>query len=333
MTTGEGLPTPDHLDRALPPEHPNQRLAFSRERLAWLDGDRLRVFELADFSEVTSFPVVDARNVVGLTGGGFLSAGREQLVRLSDRERRPESFPHAPRIGPTTLVPSRHESEQFWMYYEGIDKLPRFDLGAPSRIASLPVLDWTELYQFDRGALLGVGDGSFVYTTREGLRRIDNQGHRENLPQPELAGRTWALGRDARLDRVWAATPQHLYLLEARVRADVVRRVELSPHPLALAAEAGVVSVLSLERATASSLRLRLDVYLSGAAAPTVLRTDVGLPSAGDAGAPAFEPEVACDPTHDLAAIAAFGLQVFDYRRSVRLYPPDPAQKLAPRAQ
>src|SRR5690349_663780 len=73
---GEGLPTPDHLDRVLPPEHPNQRLAFSRERLAWLDGDELRVFELADFSEATRFPVTDARNVAGLTGGGFLIAGR-----------------------------------------------------------------------------------------------------------------------------------------------------------------------------------------------------------------------------------------------------------------
>jgi hypothetical protein len=218
------------------------------------------------------------------------------------------------------------------MYYEGIDKVPRFDLGAPSRIASLPVLDWSELYQFDRGALLGVGDGSFVYTTREGLRRIDNEGHRENLPQPELAGRVWALARDARLDRVWAATPQHLYLLEARLRADVVRRLELPPHPLALAAEAGVVTVLSLERASASSLRLRVDVYLPGAATPTVLRLDAGVPPAGDAGAPAFEPEVACHPSHDLVAIAAFGLHVFDYRRSVRLYPPEPAQKLAPSA-
>jgi hypothetical protein len=332
--TGEGPPRPDHLDRVSPPEHPHQRLAFSRERLAWLDGDELRVFELADFSVAATFRADDARNVVGLTGGGYLIAGREHLLRLSDRQSRPEVFPHAPRIGPTTIVPSRQESEQFWMYYEGIDKVPRFDLGAPSRIASLPMLDWTELYQFDRGALLGVGDGSFVYTTRDGLRRIDNEGHRENLPQPEVAGRVWALALDARLDRVWAATSQHLYLLEARGRADVVRRLELAPHPLALAAEAGVLAVLSLERASESSLRLRVDVYPPGADAPRVLRTYVRVPPAADAAAPpAFEPEVACSSSHDLVAVAAFGLEVFDYRRSVRLYPPEPAQKLAPGAQ
>src|SRR5688572_7074696 len=51
----EGVPSADRLDRTLPPEHPNQRLAFSRERLAWLDADELRVFELADLTLATSF--------------------------------------------------------------------------------------------------------------------------------------------------------------------------------------------------------------------------------------------------------------------------------------
>lgn len=291
------------------------------------------VFDVRDFSVAAHFRVADARNVVGVTGGGFLIAGRDHVQRLSGMERRPEAFPRAPRIGPTTIFPSRHESEQFWLYYAGITRMPRFDLGAPPLVASLPMLDWTELHAFDRRALLGVGDGSFVYSTSDGLRRIDVEGRREHLPNPELAGRLWALGRDQRLDRVWAATDQHLYLLHVRERIQVVRRFELPQHPVALAAEATTVAVLSVESLAPASALLRIDVYVDGAAPSRVIRFGTAQAAALAAPSARFEPELELSSADGLVAVNAHGLQVFDYRRGVRKHPGDePAQKLAPGA-
>jgi hypothetical protein len=292
------------------------------------------VFELEGFGEVTRFRSPDARNVVGLTGGGFLIATRDHVQRLSDQERRPELFPRAPRIGPTTIFPSRHESEQFWLYFEGIDRLPRFDLGAPPRVASLPMLDSTELVEFDRGALLGVGDGSFIYTTADGLRRIDVEGRPEHLAQPELAGRVWALGRDSRLDRVWAATAQHLYLVHVRERASTLLRLEIGPHPVALAAEEGRAALLSVESVTREQTRLRIDLYAAAPERPPTLHLQASPPNAPDAGGGTeLRPEIALDTAHDLVAVNAFGLQVWDFRRGVRVYPRDPAARPEPGAQ
>jgi hypothetical protein len=330
----EGAPAPDPLEHVAPSEHKSQLLAFSRERLAWLHDGEVWVFGLSDMTLETRFRAPDARNVVALTGGGFLIATRDHVQRLSGAELRPELLPRVPRIGPTTIVPSRQEATQLWLHYEGIDALPRFDLGAQPLIASLPVLDWTQLYEFDRRAWLGAGDGSFVYTTADGLRRIDVEGRREPLPQPELAGRIWALAADARLDRVWAATERHLYLVHVRGHAELLARHELAPHPVALGADGGTVAVLFVEALSRSSVRLRADVYEPGAARPRVVRLVATAPAATDAGVePALRPEVAVYAPKTLLAINAFGLHVEDYRRGVRLYPePDGPQKLAPSA-
>lgn len=329
----EGAPRGDPLERLSPPDQPSQRLALSGDRFAWLDGDELHVSSWPELQEVTRFLSPDARNVVGLTGGGFLIAARDHVLRLSPRDVRPERFPHAPRIGPTRIIPSRLESTQFWLYYSGIPLVPRFDLGAPPRIASLPMLGWTELIAFDRRALLGLGDGSFVYTADDGLRRIDVEGRAEHLPSTELAGRIWALSRAARLDRVWAASEQHLYLVHVRERAEVIRRMELMPHPVALASDGSTAAVLSVERWQANAIALRVDIYTLDAPAPQVVRLDASVPERSDAGEPAFEPELLISEVAGMFAVNIFGLQVYDYRRSVRLYPAADLEKLAPRAQ
>src|SRR5690606_35453606 len=74
---------PDALRDLAPPDAPRQRIAFSKGRLAWLEGGELRVISLSDFAPVTRFSTPGARNVVGLTGGGFLVATDEHLLRLS----------------------------------------------------------------------------------------------------------------------------------------------------------------------------------------------------------------------------------------------------------
>lgn len=327
----EGQPARDPRDLLAPPDHPLQRLAFSRSRLARLVGDELVVYRLADFEIATRFRVPGARNVVGLVGGGFLIAGREHVFRLSGLEQRPELFARAPRLGPTAILPSTQEAEQFWLFYQGIPKLPRLDLAEPPVAGYLAVLDWLELVDFDRRALLSFGDGSLVYTVPSGLRRIDAEGRREHLPAPQVAGRVWALGRSRRRDQVWALTAHHAHLLTAREAAQTVARIELARYPIAASGHGNELAVLSVESVEAPALRLRVDVY-SQRAPPRVLRFTAAPPAGADAGpGAAFEPEIAWSDAGDLLAVSAFGLQIFDWRRERRVFPrASSAQNLAP---
>lgn len=329
--TPDERPRRSPADFITPPDHPWQHLAFSRARLAWLRGDELTVWQLGDFAVATRFRVPDMRSVVPLVGGGFLMAGRDHVLRLSESDERPEPFARAPRLGPTAILPSNQEAEQFWLFYQGIPRLPQFDLAEPPVAGYLPVTSWLELVDFDRRALLGFGDGSIIYTVPDGLRRIDAEGRREHLPAPELAGRVWALARARRRDQVWAMTPHHAYLVTARGKAETVTRIDLPLRPVAVAARASELALLSVESANDEVLRLRIDVY-SGADALRVLRFDALRPATGDAGqSAALEPEIAWSPSGELLAVSAFGLRVFDWRRELSVLPPaSGAQKLAP---
>lgn len=319
----EVRPPADPLERLLPPEHPPQRLAFSRYRLAALIAERLVVRRLGDLEVVADVPVPDGRNVTALVGGGFLVLGRDHVQRLSGIERRAELLPRAPRLGPTTLIASAQESEQFWLHYEGIPQLAAFDLSLSPLGTGLPVRAFIELPESDHRALLGQGDGGFVYTTAAGLARIDAGGRHEMLPAPELGGQVWRLARTARRDQVWAATLQHVYRVGVRGAATVLERRELPPHPLALASSASGLGVLSVEGRSERALRLRIDVFPRGSEEVHVLRFDAGPEERPDGGAGAsFAPELALAPERDLLAVHGYGLHIFDWRRQRRLYPP-----------
>jgi hypothetical protein len=322
----------DPLDQLLPPEYPSQRLAFDDRRLAWLDAEQVQLLRLGDFASLARVAVPDGRNVVALVGGGFLALGRDHVYRVSRTDRRAQLFPRAPRIGPTTLIPSLHESEQFWLHYGGLDDLPQFDLAQQGLTGFLPVIGWTPLRGFDGRVVLGLGDGSVLYTVADGLRRIDVEGRPEHLPIVQVAGQIWALARAPRLDQVWAATRYHAYLLTAREQADTVERLELPPHPLALATRGPQLAVLSVESLEPEALGLRVDVFTRGSAERHVLRFSAGPGPAADRGtAPAFVPEIALSPRGDWLAVAAYGLHVYDWRRGMRVFPQaSTAQNLAP---
>ena len=129
-----------------------------------------------------------------------------------------------------------------------------------------------------------------------------------------------------------------MYLLHARDGARVVRRFELGPHPVALAAEAGTVALLAIEAMAPGIIRCRVDVYVDGLGPPRVLRFDSTPGDVADAGAPRFAPptfvaEIALSEADGLVAVLAGGLQVHDYRRGVRKDSLEgAAQKLAPTA-
>jgi hypothetical protein len=323
----------DRDPRLLPPDRPLQQLAFSEQRLAQLSGDELLVRRMPDPRRVTHIAMPGARNVVAGVGGDFVAAGNDHVYRVANLDDSAEVLAPVPRLGPTTILPGADSSDHFWLLYEGIPKLPEFDLQETVIAPYVSVLSWTQLSEFDGRAISNPGDGSFIFTAPDGLRRVSAEGKTQRLVAPSLGERVWRLLPATGRGTVWAATPYDLQLLE-RVSGPArpatpggdweclsAQRIELPAHAVALSAQGRDVAVLAVESFEPARARLRIEVYRQGSEERRVLRFDEVLPISPDAGAPAFAPELALAPGQPWVAVHGFGLSVFDWRTGARLFP------------
>ena len=339
--TGVALPSGERaqfeLDARLqPPDQPLQHLAFTAQRLAQLAGDQLSLRSVPDMRSVARIEMPGARNVVAGVGGDFVAVGSEHVYRVALLDDHAEVLAPVPRLGPTTLLPGADSSDHFWLWYEGIPTLPEFDLQEAIVAPYISVLSWTRLSEFDGRAISNPGDGSFVYTTPRGLRRVNAEGRAQDLFTAGLGERVWrllpAVGRAA----VWAATPYHLQLVQfgsapasgaagAGTQSAVAQRIELPQHAVALANQGRDLAVLAVESLEETRARLRVELYRQGTDERRVLRFDDSVPATpADAGAghsPEFAPELALAPGRPWVAVFGFGLSVFDWRTGVRLFP------------
>ena len=341
--------------RLEPPDQPLQHLAFSEERLAQLTAEQLIVRRVPDMHGVSRIDMPGARNVVAGVGGDFVVAGSEHVYRLARLDERAEVLAPVPRLGPTTMLPAADSSDHFWLLYEGIQTLPEFDLQETVVSPFVSVLSWTQLSDFDGRAVSNPGDGSFIYTTPRGLRRVNAEGRAHDILLQSLGPQVWRLLPAQGRGRVWAATPWLLQLLQrvesehssgtarSGTELEVTRRIELPPHSVALASEGSELAVLAVESFEPARARLRVELYRQGSEGRRVLRFDDPLPEHADAGAAKagvaqFAPEVALAPGRPWVAVFGFGLSVFDWRTGARLFPPGaaaasaflPVQNLAP---
>ena len=326
----------DRDPRLLPPDRPLQHLAFSEQRLAQLSGNELLLRPMSDLRRVTHIAMPGARNVVAGVGGDFVAAGSDHVYRVANLDNSAEVLAPVPRLGPTTILPGADSSDHFWLLYEGIPKLPEFDLQETLIAPYVSVLSWTQLSEFDGRAISNPGDGSFIFTAPDGLRRVSAEGKTQKVVAPSLGERVWRLLPARGRGTVWAATPYDLQLLQrvsgpprSGAPSDAweclsAQRIELPAHALALSAQGRDLAVLAVESFEATRARLRIEVYRQGGEERRVLRFDEPVPSsadAGAAGAPEFAPELALAPGQPWVAVYAFGLSVFDWRTGARLFP------------
>jgi hypothetical protein len=316
-----------------PPEQPWQRLAFSSSRWAALEGEELVVRHLPELHVLARLPVPGARNLVTATDAALLVTAADHVYRLAETELRLEPLPRIPRLGPFTVLPHPARGEQLTLAYEGIPGLSTFSLGMPAVAGYAPLVASTELPTFDGRALLGLADGSFVYSCPGGLCREAPAGGVERLELPELGGNVWGLARGEGPDEVWALTRYHAYALHARAPLRVRQRIELPAHAVALASRGKELGVLAVESLQGERMRLRIEIYAAGSENRDVLRFDALGSGPADAGRSApFFPELAFSPLGDWLAVSVFGPELYDRRRKLRLVPPSAAQKLAPQA-
>ncbi|MEY4550973.1 MAG: hypothetical protein RL685_7168 [Pseudomonadota bacterium] len=345
----EPAPRPSRDVRLTAPDRPWQHLAFSDERLAQLSDEQLLVRTLPELQMVARIDVPGGRNVVAGVGGDLVAAGSEHVYRLARPDRRAEQLAPVPRLGPTTIVPGADTSDHFWLLYEGISSAPEFDLQETVLTPYVSVLGWTELAEFDGRAVTSPGDGSFIYSTVRGLRRVDAEGGARDIALPDPGGDIWRLLADPTGGGLWVATRSHVQYL-ARVGSAEQSPIpgvwlELPPRTVAIAALGLELAILAVESIDDRRAQLRADVYTREARSPgsprvlrlrRELRHDDTLPARPGVGpslgsAPRFAPELALAPGRTWLAINGFGLSVFDWRTGKRRFPSSQdAQKLAP---
>lgn len=339
--------------RLLPPDRPWQHLAFTEERLAQLSEEQLLVHTLPELRITARIPVPGGRNVVAGVGGDFVAAGSEHVYRLARLDTRAELLAPVPRLGPMVILPAADSSDHFWLLYEGIHRVPEFDLQETVLTPYVSVLSWTELKELDGRAVASRGDGSFIYTTVRGLRWLDAGGNGHDLPSEGVGADIWRVLVDPEGGGVWVATRSHVEYLsqvEGTEQPRRLARLELPPHTVALASQGRELAVLSVESIDGQRARLRADVHTRAdpATTPGGLRlrqvlhhddTPRGIKPLtpgerrSSAPLPRFAPEVVLAPGRPWLAVHGFGLAVYDWRTGGRRLPPEAAaQKLAPRA-
>jgi hypothetical protein len=305
----------------IPPEQPWQVLALSGTRLGVLEGAVLVVRSLPDLRVLSRIRVPGARNVVAAADGAFLVADNEHVYRLAETEVRAEIEPRLPRLGPTSMLPHPERGDLFWARYEGVPELFEFSLGSPAAFGNAALVASIQLRGFDGRALLGLGDGSFLYSSAGGLERRYEDARIEHLALPELSGEIWGLGPGTGFDQVWAVTSRHIYALVVRAPLVVRQRWELPLHSVALASRGGKAFVLAVDRVEKTRFQLRIESYALGAEQRSGQRFEVDV-MARDAGPGAgFLPQLALSPGGEWLAVNAFGPELFDWRSKRRLFP------------
>jgi hypothetical protein len=305
----------------VPPEQPWQLVALSGTRLGVLEDGVLVVRSLPELRVLARIRVHGARNVVAAADGAFLVADSEHVYRLAETEVRAEIEPRLPRLGPTSILPHPERGDLFWARYEGVPELFEFSLGSPAAFGNAALVASIQLRGFDARALLGLGDGSFLYSSAGGLERRYEDARIEHLSHPELGGEIWGLGPGASADEVWAVTSRHIYALVVRAPLVVRQRWELPSHPVALVSRGGEAFVLAVDSVEKARFHLRIESYALGAEQRSVQRFDVDV-TTSDAGPGAgFLPQLALSPGGEWLAVNTFRPELFDWRSKRRLFP------------
>lgn len=191
-----------------------QRMAFTSDRLAVLGTDEVVVRDLQTFEIVLRPPLEGPRSIIALRDGSFLVVGKLGSLRILPQRRAVEPLPHLPLFGDSQLLPDRRTSDRAWLQHPFSPELYGYRLQpSASRVAALDKL--VPLEGFDRRALLGLKDGSFIFTAQDRWVRFWLFGAPEVSSPSPLGRDLWRLLLARRLDQFWVARRDgHLELVQ-----------------------------------------------------------------------------------------------------------------------
>jgi len=287
-----------------------RRIAFGRGFLVQLRAAAVVLRASDDGRELAIVPIA-AHAAVPLPFGSVLVVGAAGSYRFDPGRREPVELPHISLLPGSELHPSRESAEHVWVVEPALRQVLRYTL-APD--AGLGLERQLSFATHDGRAFTTLLDGSFLFTTSDGLARTAPGGAPRRLAWPENLGAPWRLLAGDHVGRAWVANAAgDLVLVELAARARVVRTVSTGLRPFDFAATRSTLALVSVEES--AERRFSLDVYTSAGSH----RFRVALPVARAGGEPDWFARIAADQqvalTEDPPRVAVGGpgrLSLFD---------------------
>ncbi len=239
-----------------------ERLVFDKGRLAQLGDDGLVVRAAATGKVSARVPVSGPRSVIALLDGSLLVAGGTGLFRLAPGAKAPDSLPRVTLFPESVLMPDRREKAAFWVLHQIDPTLYRYDLPDDSASPLLAPSEFLPLPDYDAEAFLGLADGSFVYTAKDGFRRFFPHGKKFEYAALDGPGKVWRLLPTHRQDQmwvVWSGGKAELVQLGAKLRS--VRSFELGGTGFDVASNDGYLAAVLVEETTGKARKWALVVF------------------------------------------------------------------------
>lgn len=187
-----------------PRDIPAQRITFARGRLGQLTDSALVIREAGSWQEVARVPVEKPRALTVARDGSFVAISALGILRFDATSRKISSYPRIPWFAGSLVFPDRLRPLVLWVLHDLAPALYQYDLeGSGAQMLAMGQVQALE--DFDRRALVGLDDGSFLYTAGDQMRRFFPGGRAFRGPMPVPGPPVWRLLPTRRLDRVWVA--------------------------------------------------------------------------------------------------------------------------------
>jgi hypothetical protein len=243
--------------RAAAPE-----LGFGKGRLGMLAEDALIVRDATRLSDAPLvFPLDRPRALATLADGSLLAAGESRSLRLLPHDEKPQLVPKITLFPESSLFGDRRNPDRVWVL-PGLTKT-LFGYDALRGPASLAVAaEWIDLEAFDDRAFTSVRDGSFLYSTAEGLLQFYGATSSKKPLASSLGTGSFRLLPASRPDTLWVVADSSARLFRILAGKLVrLKSIELRAGVFDAAAEGDLLAVLELAQPDDAPWRFELEIF------------------------------------------------------------------------
>lgn len=241
------------------PDAAPPRLAFGRGFLVQARSDGVRLLDSTSGAELASVPLREPRAVAPMPWGSVLAVGLDESLRLDPGGRVLRGLTRLSLLPGAEVLPSLETLERVWIVDRRARSLQRVALSAD---AGLGLEAQAEVPEFDGRAFTMLRDGSWAFSSGNGLLVRSSGGRTRSFALPTPPGGIWRMLPAPRIDQVWLVTETgDLVLVELGERARVVRTVATGLVPFAVAATPTRLAFVSVSPPPQDPRRFFLHVY------------------------------------------------------------------------
>jgi hypothetical protein len=244
-----------------PRSTPGQKLAFGPALLGQLGERELVVRKLSDFSVVLRRPLPDAHALVELLDGSLLALGRDRNLLLPLGGGKPVELAPLGLSPGLSVLADRREARRLWLLHWFVGSLYRYDQDAVDA-GPLGMGAFYPLEDFDRRAFALLKDGSFIYSTRDGLRRFYSPAKKSVLKDPTDGSEGLRIFSARRSDQIFVVTERgELLLAQLADRLNVLQKLTLPPGIYDIDINDDSIALVRAEEVPDAARRWELVVY------------------------------------------------------------------------